>query len=106
MIIEKVYNGRDNTIDLLLKADGAAVDLAAVTRMQLVVGETTIDSSTAPAAFDWSPTPAVTGKVVLALGALGDDSIPAGEGQTATLYVFDASNPNGICWGQLRLDVY
>jgi hypothetical protein len=102
MIIEKVYNGRNNKIDLLLKADGAAVDLAAVTRMQLVLASTTIDSATAPACFDWAPTPSVTGKVVLSLGG---SSLATGDRQTAALIVYDASNPLGINWGSFYLDI-
>jgi hypothetical protein len=102
MIIEKIYNGRDNTVDLLLKADGAAVDLAAVTRMQLVVGATTIDSQTHPTYFDWSPTPAVTGKLLLTLGAAG---LSVGERQVAQLVVFDPSNPLGLVWGSFYMDV-
>jgi hypothetical protein len=103
MIIESVFNGRDNTVDLLLTADGAAVNLAAVTRMQLSVGEAMLDSSTHPQYFNWTPDPPEAGKLILKLGAAG---LSAGEGQTATLFVFDPSNPSGIRWGQLKLNVY
>jgi hypothetical protein len=102
MIIEKVYNGRNNTIDLLLKADGAAVDLAAVTRMQLVVGSVTLDSSTHPAYFDWTHTPAVTGKVILALSGAG---LAVADRQIATLIVYAPDAPSGINWGQFYIDV-
>ena len=37
---EIVYNGNDNTIDFLLLEDGEAVDLAAVTKINLVVDST------------------------------------------------------------------
>lgn len=102
MIIEKIYNGRDNTVDLLLKAEGVAVDLAAVTRMQVVVGSTMVDSQAHPTYFDWTPTPAVTGKVLLTLGAAG---LTVGERQVAQLVVFDPSNTLGIVWGSFYLDV-
>ena len=106
--VEKIYAGRDNTIDLILKAKVypatvvAAVDLAYVSRMQLVVGATTIDSSTSPARFNWTPAPAVKGKVTLIMGGAG---LTAGKGQVAILYVFDPSNPNGIRWGTFHVDI-
>ena len=41
-ILEIVYKGRDNSNDLILKADGIAVDLSSVTKIELV-GEPTKD---------------------------------------------------------------
>jgi hypothetical protein len=99
MTTEVVYLGRDNTVDLLLKADGSAQDLSGVTRMVLVVGETEIDSDLSPDAFDWDT--GTTGKVVL---ALGDESLSEGT-YTAWLVVYDASNPDGIVWGSFTLKV-
>jgi hypothetical protein len=104
VIIESVYNGRNNSNDLLLKADGVAVDLATtVTRMQLIVGTKTVDSTTTPTAFDWTPAPAVAGKVILTLGAAG---LTVGVRQVAELIVYDAANPLGINWGKFYLDVF
>ena len=93
MTTEIVYLGHDNTIDLLLKADGSAVDLSSVTRMTVDFDGTIIDSQTAPAAFDWST--GTIGKLVLALGA---QPIAAGTYQVA-LTVYDPTHPNGIVWG-------
>lgn len=98
---ETVYLGRDNGIDLQLKADGAAVDLSSVTRMILrdsgCVWE--VDSSTTPAAFDWS---AGDGAVSL---ILGDEPIPAGA-YSCRLIVFDPTNVDGVVWDDLlRLTV-
>lgn len=95
MTTEVVYLGRDNTVDLLLKADGSAQDLSGVTRMVLVVGDAEIDSD----AFDWDT--GTTGKVVL---ALGDETISEGT-YTAWLVVYDGSNPDGIVWGSFTLKV-
>lgn len=103
MLIENVFNGRDNTIDLLLKADGSAVDLSDVTRMTLTVGSVTLDSTTHPSYFDWTHTPAVAGKLVLALGAA---SLTAGEYQSALLTVYSADNLNGVRWPQFYINVY
>jgi len=99
MITEIVYLGHDNTVDLLLKADGEAVDLSSVTRMTLDVDGTTIDSDESGDAFDWSGE--TTGKVVLALGA---EELSNGR-YTATLTVYDPSNTNGIVWGDFKLVV-
>jgi len=99
MITEVCYIGHDNTIDLLLKADGAAVDLSSVTRMTLEVDSTTIDSETSPDAFDWDT--GTTGKVIL---ALGDEELTAGR-HTATLVVYDPTNADGIVWGKFILAV-
>lgn len=97
MITEKVYLGRDNTVDLLLMADGAAVDLSSVTRMTLDIGGTVVDSETSPAAFDWDT--GTTGKVIL---ALGDVELSEG-GYKTILTVYDPSNPDGIVWGEFKL---
>jgi hypothetical protein len=99
MITEIVYLNRDNTNDLLLKADGSAQDLSSVTRMTLKLDSTTIDSDISPDAFDWDT--GVTGKLVLALGG---ESITEGE-YTAKLTVYDPDNTQGIFWGYIKLVV-
>ncbi len=99
--IEYVYTGRDNTVDLLLKADGVAVDLSTVTRMLVadVDGAFSVDSSTSPGAFDWNP--GSTGKLVI---TLGDESIPVGK-YKCQLIVYDPTNPDGVVWGKVILIV-
>ena len=94
-VLEYVYNSRNNTIDLLLKADGAAVDLSSVTRMIVedIAGGWSVDESTVPAAFSRSLT--VTGKVVLSLGGQG---LTAGK-YSCRLIVYDPANTSGIVWG-------
>ena len=99
MLTEIVYLGHDNTVDLLLKADGEAVDLSSVTRMTLDVDGTTIDSDVSGDAFDWDT--GTTGKVVL---ALGDEELSNGR-YTARLVVYDPSNEDGIVWGDFKLVV-
>lgn len=99
MTTEWVYLGKSNTIDLLLKADGSAVDLSSVTRMTLDFDGTVIDSDTSPSAFDWDT--GTTGKVVLALGA---ESISAGT-YRALLTVYDDTNVNGIAWDRIKIVV-
>lgn len=100
MIIETVYLGRDNAIDLQLTADGSASDLTSVTRMSVcdVGGAWSVDSDTVPAAFDWG-TSGETGKISLMLGA---QNIPPGT-YTCRLTVYDPTNANGLVWGILKI---
>ena len=99
MTTERTYAGHDNTIDLLLKANGVAQNLSGVTRMTLEVSTKTVDSDVSGDAFDWDT--GTTGKVILALGAEG---LTEGTWQ-ATLTVYDSSNTNGIVWGTFPLIV-
>jgi len=98
MLREIVYLNRDNTIDMILKADGSAVDLSSVTKMELIIDETTISSLTSPDAFDWSEG---SGKLIL---ALGDEDIDAGS-YDAQLIVYDVDNPDGIMWSYINIVV-
>ena len=99
MTTEVTYLGHDNTIDLLLKADGIAHDLSSVTRMTLEVDSVTVDSAISTSAFDWAT--GTTGKLIL---ILGDESLIAGE-YRATLTVYDSTNTDGIVWGSFKLIV-
>lgn len=106
---EVVYLGRDNTVDLLLKADGVAQDLSSVTRMVLkdVAGEWEIDYNDYNDAFNWNT--GVTGKVVLSLGdALNAESVAEGVYEVK-LVLYDAVNTDGIIWPSedlFTLDIY
>lgn len=100
-ITELAYIGRDNSIDLELREDGVAVNLATVTRVRLELYSTTsttdapavVDSSITPAAFDFD-TDAAEGIIHILLGA-----ILAAEGEfRARLVTFDPDNPNGLVW--------
>ncbi len=99
---EIVYLGRDNSIDLELLSNGDPADLSSITRMDLQVGEITIssdDPSSGP--IRWAQPGYATGEVRL---SLGDSALtPMASVQTGTLVVFDAANPDGIVWGEIRL---
>lgn len=100
-IRETIYLDKNNAIDLILLADGVAVDLSSVTRMILrdVGCEWEVDSATSAVAFDWS-----AGGGVLSL-RLGDETIPPGA-YNCWLIVIDPTNTDGIVWEeQLRLTV-
>jgi hypothetical protein len=98
MATEIQYIDRDNVIDLLLKADGEAQALDSITKMDLIIGSTTISDSTASAfPIKWST--GTTGKIQLQLGS---QSITEGV-YPAQLIVYDATYPNGLVWGSFNL---
>lgn len=102
---EIVYLGKDNTIDLLLKADGSAQDLSSVTRMIVKQddGDWEVDYNTYNSAFDWAP--GTTGKVILDLAAaLAAESVSADE-YIVRLIVYDPPNTKGIVWDRFVLEV-
>ena len=91
-IIEDVYNGRDNTIDLLLTEDGVSITHGDITRVVVALNDdddTEIDSDVDGGAFDWA-----NDKLILALGGLG---ITAGS-YNADIFIYTSGNPNGIQW--------
>ena len=94
-IIENIYNGRDNTIDLLFTEDGESIQHSLITRIVVNLNDpdsTVIDSLVNPEAFDWDE-----GKVVLTFGALG---LAAG-GWDAEFIVYTDSNLSGVLWQPL-----
>jgi len=114
MITEIVYLGRDNTIDLVLVADGDVPSLASVTRMTLELEDgSVIDSLQDHGVFDWDQTISaaeaqkVTGaeagdsKLVI---SLGQQTLAAGD-HYAELVIYDADHEHGITWGTIKLVV-
>lgn len=98
---ETAYVNRSTKIDLLLKADGSAEDLGAVTRMVIKEkgGDWEIDSDDYASAIDWQPDPAVTGKVILELGAaLAAEQVAVGT-YDVLLIVYDPTNIAGFPGG-------
>ena len=99
---EIVFLAHDNTIDLLLKADGTAQDLSAVTKITATFGSTTITSTDkAAGAIKWDQSGYDTGEIRLDLGG---ESITAGSYYTA-IVVYDATNTNGVVWGYVTVEV-
>jgi len=97
---EIVWLDRDNTIDLLLKADGSAQDLSGVTHMVVVFSGTTFTSVGRNNWFDW--TTGTTGQLSLSLG--GVTSVDPGY-YDMELIVYDASNNDGVNWGTVPVVV-
>jgi hypothetical protein len=89
---EIVYLLRDNTIALSLSTDNVAIAHNSITRCQVTVGATLIDSNVSPTWFDLTQ----TDRLVLKFGASG---LTAGR-YTATLMIFDATHTLGLVWGQ------
>ena len=96
---EVVYVGRDNTINLLLKADGSAEDLSGVTHMALVFSGVTVSSVGRTSWFDWSS--GTTGQLILKLG--GTTVTPGA--YEAELLVYDLTHTSGIMWGKVTVKV-
>ena len=96
---EILWLGRDNTIDVQLKADGAAQDLSGATHMALVFSGSTISSVGRSTWFDW--TSGSTGVIKFKLGGA---TISAGI-YDAELIVYDTTNENGIHWGTIPIIV-
>lgn len=92
---EVIYLNRDNQIILELRSDEILVDLSGVTRMKLVVGTTTLDSS-GSSYFDWTDTGYGRGTVIIDPGSA---SLSKGY-YDGYLVVYDNTNANGIIWGK------
>jgi hypothetical protein len=96
LINETVYIGRDNTIELALTIDGNVINHTLITRVQLIMGGTVLDSDVSPAFFNF----ANPDRLIMRLGGAG---FAAGR-HSATLIIYDAGSPNGIVWGNLALN--
>ena len=100
VISENVYNGRDNTIDLVLINKGSVItDLSGVTRATVKIGIDTFDSSaTGGGSILWwsdSMTYRGTSTDVLKL-KLGAQSLTTGEYTGCDVVVYDSTNTNGL----------
>lgn len=102
-MIETVYLGHDNSIDLLLKSDGTAYDLSSVTKMTITIGGVTVESTNqAGDPILWNQGSYDTGE---ARFFLGDQSIEEGTYRKCYVVVYDANNGDGIVWGSVYLKV-
>lgn len=95
----RVYNGRDNTISLVLLADGVVLaDLSAVTRVTVAIGGVDIDSAIAGSGVIWWTDQAeYDGQMVDVLRLkLGQQGIPEGVYNDTDIVVYDAVYVNGL----------
>jgi len=103
MLREKVYNGTDNAIDVICKKSGVAQDVTGATKILLKDQSDSIDldSSVDSGVFTFASGLDYTGQVQMVLGG---ESIPDGV-YTARLIVVDATYTNGLCYGEIELEV-
>jgi len=102
---EQIWIGRDNTIEIILKANGVAQSLSSVTHMEFVISGTTYSSVTS-GYFDWESrgtgSGTTTGWTSLSFG--GAPGLTPGTFD-AELIVYDPANTSGIVWGELPLRI-
>ena len=94
---EIVYTNRDNTIELSLSTNGEAITHTGITRCQVKVNSTMLDSAVTPNYFDFSH----ADRIIL---SFGDAGLAAGS-YTAKLYLFDVNSFEGLSWGDFSLTV-
>jgi len=97
MLNENSYIGRDNSTDLLLEADNVAIDATVLTRavvnLKSDTGSLDVDSDVEATLFDFTTGGGVVKiKLGLAIGVAVDE-------YQAKLTIYDASNTQGIVWG-------
>lgn len=99
---ETIYTNRDNTFELLLKADGVAVNLATAepTKIEILFLGNYYNSDEFPNAFDWT-TQGASGIISFDLASI--TTLEAGRDKNAELIVYDGTNPDGIVWGTFDL---
>lgn len=94
------WTGRENAADLVLLSDDAAVDTTSISRVVLRVDATTsLDSSTAPALFEWPVSLTYLGATVKGLRLkLGGSGLTAGDYDRVRLIIYDPSYTSGLVW--------
>lgn len=99
-IVEIIYLGRDNAIDVQLKTDGVVADLGPITQIDLIEkdGIWLVSSATSSEAFDWT-----VGNGTVSM-QLGGEALPIGT-HKCYLIIYDPTNPNGIVWEDLKVTV-
>ncbi len=108
--MEYIYPGRDNTIDVILKAENddgdlVAQELESVNKIRITIGDIVIEGETYN---DWPIKWSVlesgpTGKVIMLLGK--NDPTPDPGLYDARVDVFSWDHPDGIFWGTFPVTV-
>ena len=102
MTVDTIYLGHNNTVDLILKVDNAAYALTSVTRITATFGDNLVTSSDkANGAITWDQVGYDTGEIRIAAGF---QSLTASrKPYSVPIVVYDASNTNGIVWGEYKI---
>jgi len=102
---EYLYLDHGNTIDLVLKADGEAQNLSAVTGIRVMFDQTSVYSNAASeGAIKWQS----TSDVAWELGEIRIDCSShdiAARRYDVPIIVYDPSNPDGVVWDNVRIEV-
>ena len=106
MATEKLYLERENTIDLILKADDVPIGTSAITQIDAVFGTVTVTSSDkANGEIKWDQPGYDTGEIRLDCGANASLKTQGGGTWDVPIVVYDGVNPLGIDWGVIRVEV-
>lgn len=101
MAREIVYQGHSNSVDVILKSNGTAVDLAGTTAITLTFGTILINSTNnATNHILWNQAGYAAGEVRIFLGE--DTQISPGS-YDAPLIIYNATAANGCVWGKVGL---
>jgi copper chaperone CopZ len=99
---EIVFLAHNNTIDLLLKADGVAQDLSNVTKITATFRATTIISEDhVSGSIKWDNAGYATGEIRLDLGG----QTIAARSYCVPIVVYDLANTDGVVWGYVPIEV-
>lgn len=93
-----VFNGRDNSVDLILNENGSAKDLSSITRIDVVVDGSVKLSETNKASGNVQWDVGTTGKVIIKLGTLAPSQRLAAGVYDFDLILYDATNTKGVIW--------
>jgi hypothetical protein len=102
MNIETIYKGHSNTINLILKSNNSAVDLAGVNKMTLTFKGAILISTNSTVSISWSQAGYATGETRLHLGAQATLSTGIYE---APLVVYETTDAEGVVWGDVAIRV-
>lgn len=105
MLREKVYINRDNINRLLFRKNGQIIDLAPLTKIDLVIeklGLTITDSTSDAYPLKWLHDPVETGILGMQIGST--TSLKEGV-YKARLYAYDSTTPKGKFWCEIELHI-
>jgi hypothetical protein len=93
---EVIFLGHDNWISRILRENGTAQDLAAVSTITMTFGDVLVSSSNQGSdEIRWNQTGYDTGEIRINLGNRMD--LPAGD-HRVPIVVYDATYPDGLVW--------
>ena len=103
-VLEPIYLGHDNTINLQLTADSVAVDTSGFTKVTATLESeagvkltvTTLAAAKATGSIKWDQSGYDTGEIRI---KFGDQSLTGGQRHTLKVVAYDSTNTDGVVWG-------